>query len=58
MLAPGVHAVSFFPSTRANTRGGLCKLKQIELIPAANVCKHAYKSRSNYTCQKGLKCRK
>jgi putative heme-binding domain-containing protein len=35
MLAPGVHEVTFFPNSKA--RGGLCKLKQIELVPAANL---------------------
>jgi putative membrane-bound dehydrogenase-like protein len=35
MLAPGVHAVTFFPNSA--TRGGLCKLKQIELVPVANL---------------------
>ena len=36
MLAPGVHAVTFFP-TSTNPRGGLCKLKQIDLVPVANL---------------------
>ena len=34
MLAPGVHTVTFFPNS--NSRGGLCKLKQIDLVPAAH----------------------
>jgi hypothetical protein len=34
MLAPGVHTVTFFPSAD-DPRGGLCKLKQIELTPVA-----------------------
>ena len=36
MLAPGVHTVTFFPTSN-NSRGGLCKLKQIELVPVANL---------------------
>ena len=36
MLPRGVNNVTFFPSTD-NVRGGLCKLKQIELVPVANL---------------------
>ena len=35
MMAPGVHTVTFFP-TSDNARGGLCKLAQIDLAPVAN----------------------
>jgi hypothetical protein len=35
MLAPGVRDVTFFPA--GNVRGRLCQLKQIELIPVANL---------------------
>jgi putative membrane-bound dehydrogenase-like protein len=37
MLPPGIHTVSFSPSGRTKVRGGLCKLKQIELVPVANL---------------------
>ena len=36
MLAPGVHDVTFFPSSMSS-RGGLCKVKQIELVPVENL---------------------
>ena len=36
MLPPGVHSVTFFPTTD-NARGGLCKLMQIELVPVSEL---------------------
>jgi putative membrane-bound dehydrogenase-like protein len=36
MMAPGVHAVTFFPAS-GNVRGGLCKLARIDLAPVADV---------------------